>query len=685
MSNSIKLLKLSASEQEQLLKQVEAEYNLAKELYRQDLKVWDEWLDFYIKQRMSVKEGIQRNDVKGDAHKDLLIDNLVYTIHQTILAALYENKITIDFMPMSDGDYTKVSLLTKVAEYDHDAMELDRMQFDWLWDATFFGRTVVSMKDFDRKNLMPDPELFDPLTFLRDPKAQSINGDRKGRGQARFFGRFFISTLHKLMQDKGIQGWRDNNEIHIRKVSDYKDLDETYKLMYKNLVAKGVSPNKALYTTDLGYNQEYLLIEWFTHWDGKKIGLITTPEFDRIFKVYTMDAPNDNWLFIDRVFQPIPHKWGGVPVPTTTVDKQLVRTVTFNILLDILSLVAQRPTFVDTTRIVDKSQLYTPETGRIVEVVGPTQGISTTVDLPGVDWGLIGSILNYSDELAQKSLATPEIMQGVLSRKKRPATEIEAMMTNVNTRYKLYVKTIEWSEKRFWQTWYYLYKNNFTASDKKFVRIGGALSKETLTISRDDIMPMKDPDVVIQSSVTKQLENQAKLASIVNLVLPLAGQTEDLNKRYIIKKMLEYAGFGASEIEYIVPPTPDELKARSENIALEQNRKVDVDANDDHIAHILEHNKGAQTKEMLAHVGEHLEAIRVAGQQVPMLPQATPGQGTQGGQAEARAIEALMGGGNQMVPEEQTPPMPEEQMQEPGEGDIIDEVNQDINSLLGNE
>jgi hypothetical protein len=70
-------------------------------------------------------------------------------------------------------------------------MEKDELDYDWDWDACFFGRGLALLAEFDRSEgvMAPVGEVIDPLMWLRDPRATSVNGDQRGRGSMRFAGR----------------------------------------------------------------------------------------------------------------------------------------------------------------------------------------------------------------------------------------------------------------------------------------------------------------------------------------------------------------------------------------------------------------------------------------------------------------------------------------------------------------
>ena len=65
--------------------------------------------------------------------------------------------------------------LSLLAEHDYRVMQKDEADYDWIWDACFFGRGLLLLNGFDRsKGIMaPVTEVIDPLMWKRDPRATS--------------------------------------------------------------------------------------------------------------------------------------------------------------------------------------------------------------------------------------------------------------------------------------------------------------------------------------------------------------------------------------------------------------------------------------------------------------------------------------------------------------------------------
>jgi len=61
------------------------------------------------------------NNQKRD--KETIGDPLLFTIHQTVLASLYSDRLGVDFLGREAGDEETAENLNAMAEYDYDEME----------------------------------------------------------------------------------------------------------------------------------------------------------------------------------------------------------------------------------------------------------------------------------------------------------------------------------------------------------------------------------------------------------------------------------------------------------------------------------------------------------------------------------------------------------------------------------
>lgn len=588
-----------------LLAQVKSEYSIAWSYMKPKIDEWALRLKLY-------------NNQKRD--KEAVGDPLMFTALQTVLASLYSDRLTSEFSGREEGDEETASNLNHLASYDEDNMDKDFVDYEWDWDACFFGRGLLLFQQWDKDSNTPIPEVIDPITWLRDPKAKSVNGDRMGRGAMRFGGREIRLTKHDMKTAKvyfNFNGLKaDSNDVN-------SVLDRNSELRAE---AQGLGSVGQKNTLE-GENKDFRLLEWFTMWKGEKV-LVTLAENRKTIVRMTV-LEKGNWPIIDRPIYPMAHDWDSVSIPDLTEDKQRARSVMQNLGIQTAKAGLHPMYLYNTTKIKNKADLNF-ETNKFIGVTGDVTGAVAPLQKEGiksdVQW-----ILDVLDTAAQRATATPEIQQGVQSADKRTFGEINLIASKVDTRYSLSAKIFGWSEKRFWKQWYRLYKKHFSAGiAEKVLRIAGSLGPQWRTLTREQIVMNTDPDVEITSKVISDEQRLQKLQMFRGFVkdaLAILGP-QGSNSRFMVKQLGKYSGMTKDEIDRVLPPNYDELKSEEENQDLNAGNIVSVEPTDDDMIHMENHNKAKDGPEKYAHMNAHKRNMLLKKERPELFPQKSVSQQT---------------------------------------------------------
>lgn len=579
-----------------LLAQIDSEYTLSERFMRPK---WSEW---------AVRLKLYNNQKRDKA---AVGDPLLFTIHQTVLASLYDDKLMATFSPRERGDQATAENLTSMAEFDYDDMEKDELDYYWDWDATFFGRGLVLLMEFDREMKCPIGINIDPFTFFRDPKATSVNGNKKGLGALRFWG-YEIRMTKNQMREAGVYfnldklGKADN---------DYSSIIDQNIALRNEAQGRETSDDKF---TLKGENQEYRILRWFTHYQGKKVLVETANGRKTVVRYYELPS-NKKWPLIDRACFPMSKDWDGVSIPDLAEDKQRARSVAQNLALKGVK-ANLHPKYLFNVQKIKKTYLQREEVSKHIPVDGDPNNAIVPVQQKQVN-AEVNWILGVLDNAAQRSTATPEIMSGQVSAEKRTATEIEKVSRGSDTRYSLAAKIFGWSEKRFWQQWYFLYKEYFADKiDEKIIRINGAGTSRWRKLLKDNIVANIDPDVSVESKILADAKRQVKLQGFTNFTnIALSYPTS--NKLFAIRQLGTLNGVDKDIIDTVIPPTVDEMDAEEENINLENNVPEQVEATDDHLVHIEIHREAAETPAKYAHIQAHKKALAIKKVRPDLFPQ----------------------------------------------------------------
>jgi hypothetical protein len=197
-----------------------------------------------------------------------------------------------------------------------------------------------------------------------------------------------------------------------------------------------------------------------------------------------------------------------------------------------------------------------------------------------------------------------------------------------------------WSEVRFWNQWYWLYKKHFTDEiDEKVVRIRGTLSTSWRTLQKDNIIARVDPDVFVESkreAEAKRAREYQEFSAFTQIAL----QDPSANRRYALRKLGRISRLKSDEVMLLFPPTPDELQAEDENKLLEDNKFVPVSPNDDDIVHMEKHRDINPTPAVIAHIEAHKMMMLNKRDNPALFPQPQPGMEESGMMGEFDPISA---------------------------------------------
>lgn len=601
---SKQLDKLQQDPYEDLAKQCDAEWNIA-------------WLH----QKPKKDEALQRLKLYNNQRRDKkqVGDTTMFSIFQTMLASLYVDKLTASWTGREDGDDDVADNWNAISEYDYTEMGKDIIDYNWIWDTLFFGRGLVDqteyIRDPDNNIYLPIARNIDPMVFLRDPRAASVNGDRMGRNSARFFGEETRMTKESIKENPhAVQANIDFRSIKFG--SGTKSLLEDNRSARDN--AQGLTFDRNKDEKYLGANAEYDITIWNTNWrmtNGKVEKVRVWLANNRKLVVGFQVIKTGIWRVNDRPLFPTSHNWDGTSIPDLTEDKQRARAVAQNLGLDAMKADLYPMYIYNSNKIKNKNDLNFNFNKFIPAEVADGQSVLDAIQplrksTPNMQ--LLDFIYQSIDASAQKATATSDIQQGIQSQASRPLGETNILVANGQNRYSLGAKVFGWSERRFWLNHYDSYKENFKDNiDEKTLRIVGAFGAVYRKLTKDQITTKKiDPDVKIDSMVmnrAKQLEERQALTGYFTLIL--ADPTT--NKRYAFKELGHLYGLPKDKLDRLLPPTIDERIADDENKLLSDNKPVKVQVADDHEIHLEIHMKAAATAASYAHIETHKKALSI--------------------------------------------------------------------------
>lgn len=570
---------LAALEDKDILTQCKTEFQMAKEMMTPKWQTWQTNLKLY-------------NNQKRD--KEAVGNNLLYTLFNTLLAFLYFDKLMVSFEPRESGDIERCELTTHLAKFDYEDMGMPKKKYDLLWDSLFFGNGFAYVGGL--KDQTPQVEVLDPFTIYIDPFTTDISNAR------------FIA-LEKTMTKWEMEKKKFNNidSLGVPTNTQYMAADQ----------ARKDAKNEVSNEEKLEYqNKQFIILEWFTIRDGKKVhfftdfncSLLLTPVKPLVFK-------DKEFPIITQTFSPIPHEFWSLSVPDLLEDKQRASAVLVNLGLAMEKAKLYPRYLFDRSAILNIQDLKNPQSNKYI----PTDpaGRSLRDIITPLEQSTITNSTNLIYEMirdfAERTVGAPELRQGIVSRGKRTATELQLTSINSDTRNSLSAKLFTISDIEFWTKWLNRYKQFRTLAKDKIIRIQGALGVRFESIETDTFNFKTDPDIVIEStnvSLQKKMMDKQSLVELSKVIID--DETTIAAKRYYKRKLLQLSEFDKDEVDQVLPPTFDELRAQEENKLLEKGKLPEIEPYDDHYTHIIVHNTVPMNETTKAVVIAHLQVHKDA-------------------------------------------------------------------------
>lgn len=588
---------VDAKTQARVIKQVNDEFEVAKSFNEAKRK------------RNLARLKLYNNQMRDDK---AVGDPLMFTVFNTVHASLYDDRLMVAWEGRGGkGDDDVEDNLNALSDFDYDVMMKSELDYKWNWDAEFFGRGLILMMSFDRSEgrMCPIPEYIDASTFIRDPRATSVNGDMTGKGSMRFGGMEVGATYYELKDLPGyfnIESLRKDKEID----SQLDEMREAHRIAQnlENFPQKEESLGKY-------DNYEFRLLNWFTTIKGVKYLVTLGNSRSVLVRMLKLD---DRWPILDRPLYPMASNWDGVSIPDLTEDKQRARAVLLNIAMESAKAEVTPTYLFDQTRIKNKNDLnlkinkFIPVDGQVNNAMQPVQK-STAHNYASL-------IMDVLDQAAQRATGASELRQGVQSKADRTLGEQELAAAGGDKRFSMSAKVYGWSERQFWLQWYRLYKKFFKNDiDEKIIRIQGALAPIWRPLVRENIISLVDPDVKIESKLISEQKRQREQASF-GAFASIAIADPDSNKRFIQKRFAKLQGMSKEEIDLAFPPTVDEMQAEDENILLNNEKLPKISITDDHLTHIDIHSKANQNSYSVTHIMAHKKAMLIKRDRPDLFP-----------------------------------------------------------------
>lgn len=563
------------------------------------------------KKLRQVNQLILMNNLKrGDQN---ISSTTLFNYFTKIFGNLYDDSIGVRFIGSEDSDHKRTELLNKLALNDYKEMGKALLDYDWLWDALFFGEAYVETLNFDKRRHIMMPEVINPLTLVFDPYFANPQ-------QWRYYGKWIlrsgydIDLLIKRGIITGISSHRDLKEGIDAEIWDYK---------VKRELAKEGNPPPAETGKATGIYQIY---ETFCiSQTGQKELQWIDKDFSTVLrrKVLQLDdgpeiigpsgkviGTETKWPIVKKQVFREPHSTLATSIPDIIEDKHRAISVLYNLMYMAAKDEANPIYAYDQDAVTDVTQLMQRQILQHIPLKkgsNASQAIAPLNTKPSASQSLLAFIGILKQESADVSGTSQANMPGQ-SKGKKSATQDAILQQIAEMSQSLQAKIMGFGEADFWSHWYQRYIKYSDQGDKKIIALTSVSGETFETIQLDNIKTKYPPRVEITSSkqaAFKERMDQQQLMQIYPIIQrseQLQGKNELMFLKHVfLPKFIK----DSSTVELVIPNSLDEIKAQEENDLLAKDHLPPIAELDDDELHLYVHMRAKRTPSTWAHIFAH--------------------------------------------------------------------------------
>lgn len=538
---------------------------------------------------------------RGDQN---IASTLLLTLFNRTLAALYDDKIQVKFLPSQGILQEQLNAFNTLAQSDYLEMAKAKLDYDWCWDTLFFGRGYLETYQFDKKRKIMAPHVINPLAMGYDPYFDEPQ-------QWRYYWKWVTKSkwdIERLIKAGKITGIKEAKEI--------PSGIEPYLWEYKqkrDTAAKGVEPSIEPAEADV-----YQILEYFGYdEDGNRCVFWTDKHFSKLLmkeklEFDDMDYPEggtgSKWPIIVKEAYRTPHASIPFSVADLLEDKHRAKSVLLNLAF-IAAKDAANPLYgYNPDKVRDVSQFFSRQINQHIPMDDPDAAWPLNVKDP-----MSAGLINFMTALQQE--ANDPVGTGVSMEPSQggqeTATEVSIDQQLNDMAQSLQSKVFQFGESEFWSAWFHRYKKYGPELKTKMANVVGVQGIETTEIDFGDFQTDFPPGVLVYSAKEAEYKDLVLRRDLMQMYPNLMQSMDpdslrNFNKHVFFPKFLN----DPSLIDVMFPKTVEEMKAEAQNEMLKQDEMPPVLDTDDHITHIYTHRMvQPKTWAVWFHIAEHEAAL----------------------------------------------------------------------------
>ena len=534
------------------------------------------------KRRQVAQLVLLNNLQRGDQN---IASTLLLTLFNRVLSSLYDDKIQVKFLPSQGINQDQINAYNTLATSDYQEMCKAKLDYDWVWDALFFGRGYVETLQFDMKQKLMKPHVINPLVFGYDPYFENPQ-------EWRYYWKWVTKTKYDL--DKLKKAGKIDAKVHI---DDLPTGIDPYLWEYKQ--RRDAAANTVEPSIEPAQNDVYQILEYFGYDEnGDKCAYWVDKHFSTILRKEKLDLDDmenvdgsvgSKWPICVKESFRIPHASVPFSVADLLEDKHRAKSVLLNLAFIAAKDKANPLYWYDPDKVKDVAQFFSRQVNQHIPVEGDgTLAVGPLNTQDPMSPGLIQFMTMLQQEANDPVGTGVSLEPGAGGQE--TATEVAIDQQLNDMAQSLQSKVLQFGEAEFWSAWFQRYRKHGEALESKMANIVGVNGVTTSTIDFQDFQVEYPPGVLVYSAKEAEYKELVLRRDLMQ-VLPDLMQTMDqagvtnFMKHVFMPKFLQ----DPSLIDVVYPKTPDEMKAEEENEQLKQDQMPEVLPTDDHMAHLYVH------------------------------------------------------------------------------------------------
>lgn len=517
------------------------------------------------------------------------------------MAGVYDDKMQVKFLPSQGITQDQINAYNVLAQSDYLEMGGEggkaKHDYDWCWDAMFFGRGYSETLRFDMDRKIMQPSVINPLVFGYDPY---FDNPQDWRYYWKWISRSKV-TLNKLEKAGALEC----------KVSEIASGMESYLWDYttkRDQAREGiVPPIDSLASMDGKGGDVYQLLEIYCYNEkGEKYVYWTDKNFSKIVYKSKLDLgdgedivmpdgktieTDSRWPIVVKEAVRIPHSNLPISIADLLEDKHRAKSVLLN-LAYIAAKDEANPVYWYNDNITDKSQFLSRQINQHIKLEGNATGDLSVgpINKARVMNPELTNFINILTQEANEPVGTGQVLEPK-GKSSNTATEAAIDQQMNDLAQSLTSKVMQFGEQTFWSHWFHRYAKNADALESKMANIVGVKGVDTQIIDLKKFNTDYPPGVMVYSAKEAEYKNLVKRRDFMQVMPDLAASMDpdglrNFQKHVFMPLMIE----DPSLVDIMFPKTLDEMKAEGENEQMQEGIMPDVSEMDNHTTHIYTHH-----------------------------------------------------------------------------------------------